>query len=149
MDREKRKSGGFQFLQFGIIGVGNALIDIGMLNLLLILFYTEDRMLLLGYNTISYLLAVSNSYFWNASVTFNRTSKGSGYQRIGFVVQALISLGISNIVFIGLNSFMEWLGVLNWLRYNIAKGLAMLLSSLASFFMVKYFVFKDYKKKKC
>ncbi|KAB8129363.1 GtrA family protein [Gracilibacillus oryzae] len=147
MSTVKRKSGRFQFLQFGIIGVGNALIDIGTLNLLLLLFYTDDRMLLLVYNTISYSLAVANSYFWNASVTFNRTSEGSNYQRIGFFIQALISLGISNIVFIGLNSLMEWLGVLNWLRYNLAKGLAMLLSSLASFFMVKYYVFKDYKKR--
>ncbi|MFC4401519.1 GtrA family protein [Gracilibacillus xinjiangensis] len=141
----KRKSGRYQFLQFGIIGVVNALIDIGTFNLLLLLFYTEDRLLLLVYNTISYIFAVLNSYFWNASVTFNRTSKGSNYQRFGFLIQAIVSLGISNIVFIGLNSLMEWLGILNWLRYNIAKGLAMLFSSLASFFMVKYLVFKDYK----
>lgn len=80
----KRKSGPFQFLQFGVIGIGNALIDIGTLNLLLILFYTEDRMMLTIYNSISYTLAIANSYFWNANITFNRTSKGSSYQRIGF-----------------------------------------------------------------
>ncbi|WP_347836647.1 GtrA family protein [Gracilibacillus sp. JCM 18860] len=129
----KRKSGPFQFLQFGVIGIGNALIDIGTLNLLLILFYTEDRMMLTIYNSISYTLAIANSYFWNANITFNRTSKGSSYQRIGFLIQSMISLGISNAVFIGLNNFLEWLHVQNWLRYNIAKGLAMLLSSLASF----------------
>ncbi|ENH98000.1 GtrA family protein [Gracilibacillus halophilus YIM-C55.5] len=146
MGQSTKKSGPFQFFQFGLIGVGNAAVDIGTLNLLLLLFHTEDGQLLLLYNTISYCLAIANSYFWNANVTFKRTSKGSKYQRIAFIIQGLISLLISNGVFIGLNTLMEYIGVPNWIRYNIAKGFAMFLSFLASFFMVKYAVFKDFGK---
>lgn len=143
MEKHKGKSGSFQFMQFSVIGIANAAIDIGVLNLLLLLFHTDDRMLLLLYNTIAYTLAVANSYFWNASITFKGSAKSSNRQRIMFVVQGLVSLGINNLIFIGANTFMDVIGIPNWLRYNVAKGLAMFLSFVASFFMVKYFVFKS------
>lgn len=147
MTQQKPKKGPLQFLQFGAIGFANAGIDIGTLNLLLILFHTDDRLLLLLYNSIAYLLAVANSYYWNANITFKRSSKGSNRQRILFIIQGLVSLGVSNLVFLGVNELLDFTNVPNWLRYNIAKGLAMLLSFLASFFMVKYFVFRDYGKR--
>ncbi len=146
MTQEKRKKGPLQFLQFSAIGVANAGIDIGTLNLLLLLFHSDERGLLLLYNTIAYTLAVANSYFWNASFTFQHSAKGSNRQRILFIVQGIVSLGINNLVFIVSNILLESFGVPNWLRYNIAKGLAMFLSFLASFFMIKYFVFKKTKK---
>ncbi|MFD2761531.1 GtrA family protein [Lentibacillus juripiscarius] len=147
MAQNKQKRGPMQFLQFGVIGFANAAIDIGTLNLLLILFHTDDRGMLLLYNTISYILAVVNSYYWNASITFKRSAKGSNRQRILFIVQGLVSLGVSNLVFLGANELLQLIGTNNWLRYNVAKGLAMFLSFLASFFMVKYFVFRDYGKR--
>ncbi|RYG72022.1 GtrA family protein [Lentibacillus lipolyticus] len=147
MAQNNQKRGPKQFLQFGVIGFANAAIDIGTLNLLLLFFHTDDRWLLLLYNTIAYILAVVNSYYWNASITFERSAQGSNRQRILFIIQGLVSLGVNNLVFIGINELMQLLGVNNWLRYNVAKGLAMFLSFLASFFMVKYFVFRDYGKR--
>ncbi|MGP4108605.1 GtrA family protein [Virgibacillus sp. L01] len=146
MTQEKRKKGPLQFLQFSAIGVANAGIDIGTLNLLLLLFHSDEKGLLLLYNTIAYTLAVANSYFWNARFTFQHSAKGSNRQRILFIVQGIVSLGVNNLVFMVSNTLMESFGVPNWLRYNIAKGLAMLLSFVASFFMIKYFVFKKPKK---
>lgn len=145
MTKQKRKSGPFQFMQFSVIGVSNALIDIGALNLLLFLFYTDEKATLLLYNTIAYLLAIINSYFWNAKYTFQHSAKGSNRQRILFIIQAVVSLGVNNLVFIGANALMEVFSIPNWLRYNIAKGLAMFLSFLASYFMIKYVVFKKNK----
>ncbi|ALX48911.1 GtrA family protein [Lentibacillus amyloliquefaciens] len=147
MAQTKPKRGPLQFLQFGAIGFANAGIDIGTLNLLLIFFHTDERAMLLLFNTIAYSLAVANSYFWNVNITFKRSAKGSNPQRFKFIAQGIVSLGVSNLVFLGFNELLELLGVANWLRYNIAKGLAMFLSFLASFFMVKYFVFKDYGKR--
>ncbi|TMN22875.1 GtrA family protein [Lentibacillus cibarius] len=147
MAQNKSKRGPMQFLQFGVIGFVNAGIDIGTLNLLLILFHTDNKGLLLLYNTIAYTLAVANSYYWNASITFKRSAKGSNRQRILFIVQGLISLGVNNLVFLGINELVQYIGINNWLGYNIAKGMAMFLSFLASFFMVKYFVFRDFGKR--
>ncbi|WP_100011335.1 GtrA family protein [Lentibacillus sediminis] len=143
MKKPRKRRGPFQFLQFSVIGFSNAAIDIGTLNLLLIIFQPDARGWVIVCNTIAYTLAVANSYFWNASFTFKNTAKGSGRQRIGFIIQGLISLGVNNLVFLVVTELQGFLGVPNWLRYNIAKGFAMLLSFTASFFMIKYFVFKD------
>lgn len=142
----RRKKGPFQFLQFSMIGFSNAAIDIGTLNLLLILFHTDDRVWLITFNTIAYTLAVANSYFWNASFTFKRTAKGNGRQRILFIVQGIISLGVNNLMFVVFNEVLKWIGIPSWLLYNISKGIAMALSFTASFFMMKYLVFKDTKR---
>ncbi|GAB4073817.1 hypothetical protein GCM10028778_13200 [Barrientosiimonas marina] len=146
MAQQKQKKGPKQFLQFGTVGIANAAIDIGALNLLLILFHTDVKWLLLVYNTIAYMLAIANSYYWNARFTFKHSAEGSNRQRILFIVQGLVSLVVSNLVFLGANELLQLIDTNNWLRYNVSKGLAMFLSFLASFFMVKYFVFKDYGK---
>ncbi|QHS21513.1 GtrA family protein [Virgibacillus sp. MSP4-1] len=148
MGNHKKKKGPFQFMQFSVIGVANAAIDIGVLNLLLLFFHTEDQGLLLFYNTIAYTLAVANSYFWNASFTFRRSAEGSNWQRLTFIGQGIVSLGVNNFVFFIGNLLLAFIGIPNWLRYNIAKGLAMFLSFLASFFMIKYLVFRDFGAKK-
>ncbi|WP_234031488.1 GtrA family protein [Lentibacillus cibarius] len=142
----QQKRGPTQFLQFGVIGLANAAIDIGALNLLLILFHTDSKGLLLLYNTIAYSLAVANSYFWNGTITFKRSSEGSNRQRILFIVQGLVSLGVNNLTFLGTNELLNFIGINNLLQYNFSKGMAMFLSFLASFFMVKYIVFRDYQK---
>ncbi|WP_411953918.1 GtrA family protein [Alkalibacillus sp. S2W] len=144
-EEKKRKSGIKQFFQFSVIGGSNAAIDIGVLNLLLILFPTTDTLTLILFNTTAYSLSVLNSYLWNASITFNRTSSGAKRQRVGFIIQAIISLGVNNLIFVAINALFGLFGIPAWLAYNIAKGSAMVSSSLASFFMIKYYVFKDYQ----
>ncbi|MBY7142969.1 GtrA family protein [Virgibacillus sp. NKC19-3] len=148
MKKHRRKRGPFQFFQYSVIGIVNAGIDIGVLNLLLLLFHTEGSSMLVLYNTIAYTLSVANSYFWNASITFQHSAEGSNRQRITFVIQAIVSLGVNNLVFLGVNSLFFALGVPSWLRYNLAKGIAMFLSFCSSFFMIKYFVFTRNKKAK-
>lgn len=135
--------GPLQFMQFSVIGVANAGIDIGTLNLLLLLFPTEDRLVLILFNTIAYSLAVANSYFWNAYITFRHSAEKSNRQRVTFILQGVVSLGVNNLVFLGLSELFQVIGVPNWIRYNLAKGAAMFLSFTASFFMIKYFVFRD------
>ncbi|WP_373895566.1 GtrA family protein [Virgibacillus sp. CBA3643] len=146
MKQHKRKKGPFQFFQFSVIGIANAGIDIGVLNLLLLVFHTEGSGMLVLYNTIAYTLSVANSYFWNARITFQHSAEGNNRQRIAFIIQAIISLGVNNLVFLGVNSLLFALGVPGWLRYNVAKGMAMFFSFCSSFFMIKYFVFKKTKK---
>ncbi|WP_252311232.1 GtrA family protein [Sinobaca sp. H24] len=49
--------------------------------------------MLTTYNTVSYCLAVANSYIWNVLITFKDSAKGSNKQRMAFVLQGLVSLG--------------------------------------------------------
>ncbi|WP_166000019.1 GtrA family protein [Bacillus sp. Cs-700] len=139
--------GSKQVMSFSAIGVMNALVDIGALNLLMLFFPTDDRIQLIMYNTISYVLAIINSYFWNAKLTFPSKAIHDRKQVLLFVVQAVIALGISNLVFYGALLIFEWISLPRYIERNISKGLAMLLSSASSFFMMKHLVFPRTKPK--
>ncbi|WLR52794.1 GtrA family protein [Bacillus tianshenii] len=139
---KRQTHGAVQFAQFGFIGILNALVDIGSLNLLLWLFPTDERALLVTYNTISYTLAILNSYFWNSKLTFKHHAAYTKREKVAFVIQALVALLISNIVFISVVQLLELTSLRPFVARNISKGLAMFLSSTASFFFMKFFVFK-------
>ncbi|WP_283152903.1 GtrA family protein [Guptibacillus hwajinpoensis] len=147
MKQRRIGKGSKQVMSFSVIGVMNALVDIGALNLLMLLFPTDDRIQLIMYNTISYVLAIINSYFWNAKLTFPSKAIHDKKQVLLFLVQAIIALGISNLVFYGALLIFEWITLPRYIERNISKGLAMFLSSASSFFMMKHLVFPHTKPK--
>lgn len=132
----------FQYFKFGAIGLTSGALDLGSLNLMLLLGPTGNHFIVVVYNTIAYSLAVLNSYIWNSRFTFREGLKRSRKQKIAFVLQAAVSLLISDgVLYVAtiLLSFVSFLPRL--MDYNIAKLISMFLSSLASFFFMKYFVF--------
>lgn len=143
--KKRKQKGIFQFATFSVIGASNALIDIGSFNLLLFIWPTENNQLLLLFNSIAYLLAITNSYFWNVRFTFKRHTMNSMKEKILFILQAFVSLLISNLVFAGSTYLFKVMPIPNWMVNNLGKASAMILSSLASFFMMKYLVF--YRKR--
>lgn len=147
MKQRRIGRGSKQVMSFSAIGIMNALVDIGALNLLMLFFPTDDRFQLIMYNTISYVLAIINSYFWNAKLTFPSRAIHDRKQVLLFLVQAVIALGISNLVFYGALLIFEWISLPRYIERNISKGLAMLLSSASSFFMMKHLVFPRTKPK--
>lgn len=143
MENSEKRRTPVQTLQFTVIGISNAAVDIGSLNLLLLLHPTDHSATLTIFNTIAYCLAVANSYIWNSMITFRHTARGTTKQRFGFFLQGLFSLLINNGVFLGFNLLFQFIGMPAWIRHNLAKVLAMFASFTASFFMIKFFVFKD------
>lgn len=143
MEKNEKPRTPIQTMQFTIIGLSNAAVDIGSLNLLLLLHPTNQNLTLTTFNTIAYCLAVSNSYLWNSMITFRHTARGNSKQRFGFFLQALFSLLINNGVFLLFNFLFQFIGMPAWIRHNSAKAVAMFASFTASFFMMKYFVFKE------
>ncbi|QDP41023.1 GtrA family protein [Radiobacillus deserti] len=140
-----KKAGG-QVLQFSFIGLTNAIVDLASLNLFLWIWPTEEAGLLLLFNTISYTLAIINSYFWNAKYTFGHHAKTDTREISLFIIQAIIALGISNAVFIGLMWVFHLPGMMYFplfIESNISKAMAMILSSTTSFFLMKFFVFRN------
>ncbi|HZG87811.1 GtrA family protein [Paenibacillus sp.] len=152
MHNDRPEAGGgrdrpwFAIGSFLAIGVANALIDIGLLNLLLFARPTTDPTWLFVYNTAAYVSAVVNSYVWNARITFKRHATFRWREKIGFALQAGFALLLNNGVFlVGVAAFAAastW-GVPAWTQYNVAKGLAMAVSSASSFLLMKYVVFPD------
>lgn len=139
---KRYKNGFIEYGKYSVIGIVCAVLDIGLLNGILYFFPTDDTVLLTTYNSVTYMVAILNSYYWNSKYTF-RIEK-SKTQFAVFVIQAFVSLLIANVVFIGGLRVVDLISTFpNWLQTNIAKGLSMYLSSLASFFFNKYFVFKN------
>ncbi|HSU79537.1 MAG TPA: GtrA family protein [Candidatus Angelobacter sp.] len=139
--------GFIQYLKFGAVGLTSGALDLGSLNLLLLIWPTSNHVLLVVFNTFAYALAVLNSYIWNSRFTFREGNSNTHGQKVAFIVQAIISLFISDgVLYVGT----VLLSTTNWFPrlviYNIAKLLSMFLSSLASFFFMKFFVFRKKTK---
>lgn len=134
-----------QFSQFILIGSVNALIDLGFLDIILLLWPTNNPTLLIIFNTIAYLLAILNSYFWNSRFAFRHNARKDLREKIYFFIQAGVSLIISNLVFLGGIYFLTFCRLSMWFIQNISKILAMAAPSLASFLFMKYFVFRRAK----
>lgn len=147
MENNEKSRTPIQTLQFTMIGLSNAAVDIGSLNLLLLLHPTNHNLTLTIFNTVAYCLAVGNSYIWNSMITFRYAARGSSKQRFGFFLQGLFSLLINNGVFLLFNFLFQFIGMPAWIRHNSAKALAMFASFTASFFMIKYFVFKEHPRR--
>lgn len=131
-----------EYFKYSIVGICCGAIDLGVLNGLIYFFPTKQAAMLTVYNTIAYGLAVMNSYIWNSKYTFK--AKKNVKQFIAFMFQALVSLLIANLVFVGgLKLFSFIPSFPNWLMTNTAKLLSMFISSTASFFFNKYFIFRE------
>jgi len=78
----------WQFLRFCVVGTSNAVIDFGVLNLLLWMYPTTDLWKTLGYNSIAVALASTNSFFWNKYWTFQQRNPINRQEAYRFIVLA-------------------------------------------------------------
>jgi putative flippase GtrA len=77
-------------------------VDLGVLNLLLLLAPTRDPELLVGFNIVALVLTNANSYLWNTLWTFSRQARHDAKQVSMFGAQALLNISIANLVLWGL-----------------------------------------------
>ena len=134
--------------EFSVVGVGNAVVDLGILNLLLWLWPTGDPGMLALYNTLALLCANANSYFWNTMWTFRKQAKRTDplQKRMGFAAQALLNIGVNNALF--------WVAA-GWLAatplpvvvgQNTAKVISTVLASALSFLALRHLVLNPRSK---
>ena len=60
-----------QFIKFGLVGISNTLISLGMYYLL---YFLGVNYLIA--NTVGFVVSVLNSYYWNNKYVFKKTQKG-------------------------------------------------------------------------
>ena len=139
----KLKRGGVRFSKFTIVGLSNAVVDIGTLNLFLWFASTRDPSVLALYNGVALVLANVNSYFWNTRWTFRaRAKRRDARQRILFTVQALFNICVSNGLFYMLvHPVLLYTDVPAYLAGNVAKLISVAVASTLSFFVLRYLVF--------
>ena len=141
--REKLRKGSIRFSKFTIVGLSNAVVDIGTLNLFLWLASTRDPSVLALDNGVGLLLANINSYVWNTRWTFQSRAKRNDFrQRALFALQVLVNIAISNGLFwIMIRPVLIYTEVPTYLAGNVAKIISVVVASTMSFFFMRYVVF--------
>ncbi len=140
--REKLKKGGIRFSKFSMVGLSNAAVDIGVLNMFLWLQPTREPGLLFLYNGIALVLANANSYLWNTMWTFKGRSNPGPRQTTLFIVQAIANITVSNGIFFALiRPLLTDTDIPAYLVGNVAKVISIVVASTMSFFLMRYLVF--------
>ena len=115
----------YQIAKFGVIGVANVLVDLGVLSLVTMLFSTqfkiESKATLIGaitfyslFKGISFIVANINSYFWNKHWTFDQGAKQQTKSEfiqffavsiVGFLINVFVASVVFKMILGSLTSF--------------------------------------------
>lgn len=128
--------------KFLVVGMMNALVDIIVFNLFVLFLPKPSPWTLSLFNTIAVAMAICNSYVWNRYWTFSDVTDGTRRERMAFLAQAVLNILINDLVVALATAYL--IGIKSIPPYassNIAKGLAMLLSSSVSYLLLQWFVF--------
>ncbi len=91
-----------QFGKFAAVGTLNTLVDLGILNLFILVTNLASGVPFVGFKTISFLVATTNSYFWNKFWTFGSRMPVTGKEYLRFALftlgGTLINVGIASLV---------------------------------------------------
>lgn len=132
-----------QFVKFGIIGGLNAMIDLGVLNLLIHYSGIAAGSWYSVFKSVSFCVAVVNSYFWNKYWTFRSESGVAGVEftkffLVNFLAFALNVGGASLLV--NLIGAPEGFPVKLWA--NVGAISMVFISMFVNFIGMKFIVFK-------
>lgn len=119
-----------QVTRFGLIGVLNTVVDVGIFFILVHLAHWS----VIPAQTVSYTCGICNSYVWNRYLTFQRKGGPRMAEAFRFVSLNLLSYGIS-VAILYLFSTHGWSIV-------IGKGAANLLTLVVNFIGSKWWVFR-------
>lgn len=145
--REKIKNDGIRFSKFSMVGLMNAVVDIGVLNLFLWLASTRDPTTLALYNGIALVLANVSSYVGNTLWTFRKRAVHDRRQTVLFVLQAILNVGVGTTLFWGLvHPLFVYTDIPTYLVGNVAKFISIVVASTMSFIIMRYLVFSDKKR---
>ena len=136
-----------QLAKFILVGILNTMMDLGVLNILVLATGVTMGFMVPAFKGISFVVAVTNSYFWNKFWTFKNSEtqsvKPAGKEFLQFFVVSTIGLGIN----VGTASALLALGpqgsVSQELWINIAGIAATVFTLIWNFLGYKLIVFKN------
>jgi putative flippase GtrA len=135
----------FQFGKFITIGASNTAIDLGILNILLLVTGFHKGVFYTIFKAFSFIVAMINSYFWNKFWTFNDTERcGMGRQFLSFLLVSGVGFGIDVFIATFIVNFVEPLaGATHDVWANIGAIIAFATTVLWNFLGYKFFVFRS------
>ncbi len=143
--RECQKQTGVKYAQFSAVGLSNMLVDVGTLNLLLLLLVwpTRSPELLVLYNVAALVLANANSYLWNTLWTFKDQARHDAKQVGMFTAQGLLNVAVGGaLLWLAAHGLRAYTDLSPWLSGNVAKAISTVFASTVSFLFLRLFVFR-------
>jgi membrane protein DedA with SNARE-associated domain/membrane-associated phospholipid phosphatase len=134
---------GIKYAQFSLVGISNAMVDLGVLNLLLLIYPTRSPEILVLYNLVALALTNGNSYLWNTLWTFRHHARHDAKQVGAFGLQAAVGIGVSTIVlWLVAHGLVAYANFPPLIGGNVAKLSSMLVGSTTSFLLLRFFIFR-------
>ncbi len=141
--REFGKKTGVKYAQFSLIGGSNALVDLGVLNLLLLIWPTRSPEILVVFNVAALVLTNANSYLWNTLWTFRHQARHDARQVGLFTAQGLLNVAVGGLLLWLVAHLLVAYTTLSPLAGgNVAKVASMTGASTLSFVLLRFFVFR-------
>ena len=146
LGRPRLRSPRVQFARFLVVGAANAIIDVGVFNLVLLAPIAHTTLVIVADNTIAVLAAITNSYVWNCRWSFRSTSAtsplGRRRQRRLFLGQSLLNVATNDaVVALASTVLSTWFDLPPTLGSNVAKLCGMFSASMVSFAILETVVF--------
>ncbi len=134
----------FQLSKFGLVGVTNTVIDLGIYNLFIYMSDVSSGYLISVFKSFAVLAAIINSYIWNKFWSFeHKNTENVGEEFMQFLVVSLVGLllnvGITSLV---VNVIGAPTGVDEKVWANVGGLTASILVLTWNFVGYKFFVFK-------
>ncbi len=133
-----------QFGKFAAIGFTNAAVDFGILNLLIALTLATSGYVYSVFKSISFVIAVTHSYFWNKYWSFDAGKSGGGGLEFAkffavMVVSFIINVGVATFI---VNFITPIYGLSPEIWANVGAGIGSAAALIFSFLGFKIIVFK-------
>lgn len=133
----------YQIFKFAVVGFLNTSLDFSVLNLLSYLIGVYSGFYIIFLNSAAFLIAVTNSYFWNKYWTFNQQGGVKGKEFLKFAAIGFIGLALNSFLVYMITTFVPLFnGLTPQLLENSAKALATTISLIWNFIGYKFIVFK-------
>lgn len=134
----------FQLAKFGLIGVANTVVDLGIYNLFIYMSDVSSGYMIAVFKSFSVLAAIVNSYIWNKFWSFEKKEvRNLGEEFTQFLMVSLVGLLLN----VGITAFVVNVigapaGVADKTWANIGGLTASVLVLTWNFVGYKFFVFK-------
>jgi len=133
----------WQVAKFGLVGVLNTLIDLGIYNLLISATGYDKGNPVVIFGVISFSAAVINSYTWNKKWVFV-DGQSQNRQFLSFIIVSLIAAGVAAGIIKVMTEYMNPVGGLTQAQWaNVPKLIAIAFSLVWNYLGYKFIVFKS------
>jgi putative flippase GtrA len=132
-----------QLIKFSMVGFANTAVDFGILNLLMAMTGITSGKNIFFLNSISFVVAVTHSYFWNKFWTFKVKKTEATKEFLQFLIVSIVGLLINGgIVYMITTWIKPMFGLTEVSWANAGKIVATVISLVWNFIGYKFIVFK-------